>query len=118
MTGPEISGWGRCRAGRNNCDTIPAMQITRRTALAGLGGMATAAAQSGKIQRLLYVTHKTGFSIHDIDNGHKHIRDIAVPDTADYKGISASISLGRLYLTSNLKDELVCIDLATDRILW
>src|SRR5262249_49634926 len=94
------------------------MQITRRTALMGLAGVGAAGAQSGKVQRLLYVTHKTGISVHDIDNGHKHIRDIGVPDTADYKGISASISLGRLYLTSNLKDELVCIDLATDRILW
>ena len=28
------------------------------------------------------------------------------------------MSLGKLYLTSNLKDELVCIDLATDKIDW
>ena len=28
------------------------------------------------------------------------------------------MSLGKLYLTSNLKDELVCIDLATDKVDW
>jgi DNA-binding beta-propeller fold protein YncE len=70
------------------------------------------------IERLLYVSNKTGVSIYDINDGHKFLRKFDVPDTADYKGISASVSLGKLYLTSNLKDELVCIDLATDKIDW
>jgi YVTN family beta-propeller protein len=46
------------------------------------------------------------------------MRNIDVPDTSEYKGISASPQLGKLYLTSNLKDELLCIDLATDAIDW
>ena len=32
---------------------------------------------------------------------HKLLRNFDVPDTAEYKGISASVSLGKLYLTSN-----------------
>lgn len=70
------------------------------------------------IERLLYVTDQTGVSIYDINDDHKLLRKFAVPDTSAYKGISASISLGKLYLTSNLKDELVCIDLATDQVDW
>ena len=70
------------------------------------------------IERLLYISNKTGVSIYDINDSHKLLRKFDVPDTADYKGISASVSLGKLYLTSNLKDELLCIDLATDKIDW
>jgi DNA-binding beta-propeller fold protein YncE len=70
------------------------------------------------VERLLYVTNKTGISVYDINDSHTLLRTIDVPDTADYKGISASVPLGKLYLTSNLKDELVCIDLATEAIDW
>lgn len=69
-------------------------------------------------ERLLYVADKSGLSVYDINDSHKLLRRIEVPDTADYKGISASPQLGKLYLTSNLKDELVCIDLATEKIDW
>src|SRR6266851_3528225 len=70
------------------------------------------------VERLLYVTNKTGISIYDINNNHKLLRSIDVPETSEYKGISASVSLAKLYLTSNLKDDLLCIDLATDKIDW
>ena len=70
------------------------------------------------IERLLYISTKTGVSVYDIHDGHKFLRKFEVPDSAEYKGISASVSLGKLYLTSNSKDELICIDLATDKIDW
>src|SRR4051794_15376839 len=73
---------------------------------------------SNEIERLLYVTNKTGVSIYDINDNHRLLRSFDVPDTAEYKGISASVSLGKLYLTSNLKDDLLCIDLDTDKIDW
>lgn len=83
---------------------------------------ATVSKSQGKVvngtERLLYVTNKTGVSIYDINDRHKLLRSFEVPDTEEYKGISASTSLGKLYLTSNEKDELLCIDLATDRIDW
>jgi len=72
----------------------------------------------GGLERLLYVTNKSGISIYDINDSHKLLRNIDVPDTANYKGISVSVQLGKLYLTSNLKDDLVCIDLATEAIEW
>jgi len=70
------------------------------------------------LERLLYVTGKTGISVYDINDAHRLLRTIDLPDTAAYKGISASPQLGKLYVTSNLKDELVCLDLATEKIAW
>ena len=76
------------------------------------------AASAANVQRLLYVTDKTGISIYDIDNGHTLVRKIAIPDSGAYKGISASVQLQRLYVTSNVKDDLICLDLKTDKVLW
>jgi len=70
------------------------------------------------LERLLYVTDKSGLSVYDINDSHKLLRQIAVPDTGIYKGISASVPLGQLQLTSNLKDDIVALDLATDAIAW
>ncbi len=69
-------------------------------------------------ERRLYVTDKTGISVYDIDNGHKFLRKIEIPDSGDYKGIAASVPLGKLYVTSYKKDELICLDLKTDAVLW
>src|SRR5947207_2636746 len=83
---------------------------------------ADASAKRGKIltglERLLYVTNRSGISVYDINSGHTLLRKIELPDSGDYKGISASVSLGKLYVTSYLKDELICMDLATDAIVW
>ena len=72
----------------------------------------------GGVERLLYVTDRSGISVYDINDSHKLLRKIDVPGTGDYKGISASPQLGKLYITSYAKDELVCIDLATEKIDW
>jgi DNA-binding beta-propeller fold protein YncE len=69
-------------------------------------------------ERRLYVTEKTGISVYDIDKGHKFVRKIDIPDSGDYKGIAASIPFGKLYVTSYKKDELICVDLKTDAVLW
>ena len=76
------------------------------------------AAGSGHPERRLYVTDKTGISVYDIDNGHKFLRKIDIPDSGDYKGIAASTALGKLYVTSYKKDDLICLDLKTESILW
>src|ERR1700716_1146243 len=73
---------------------------------------------SGGVERLLYVTNKSGVSVYDINDSHKLLRSFEVPETSEYKGISASVQLGKLYLTSNLKDDLLCIDLAAESIDW
>src|SRR5690349_10614407 len=83
-----------------------------------LAGAATRGKVEGGIERLLYVTDRSGVSVYDINDGHKLLRKIDLPGTGDYKGISASPQLGKLYITSYAKDELLCIDLATDAIDW
>lgn len=69
-------------------------------------------------QRRLYVTDKSGISVYDIDHGHQLLRKIDVPDSGDYKGIAASVQLGKLYVTSYKKDELICLDLKTEKVDW
>jgi DNA-binding beta-propeller fold protein YncE len=70
------------------------------------------------VERRLYVTDRTGISVYDIDHDHKLLRKIDVPDSGDYKGICASPHLNRLYITSHTRDELICLDLANDTIVW
>jgi DNA-binding beta-propeller fold protein YncE len=72
----------------------------------------------GRLERRLYVADDVGLSVYDIDDGHRRLRRIEVPESGSYKGIAASIALGRLYITSNLKDELISIDLATEKVVW
>src|SRR5258708_12437455 len=56
----------------------------------------------GGVERLLYVTNKSGVSVYDINDSHKLLRSFEVPETAEYKGISASWNPAKLSLTSNL----------------
>jgi DNA-binding beta-propeller fold protein YncE len=89
--------------------TIPALLLLSAT---------LPAAPPDRIQRLLYVTDRTGISVYDIDGGHKLVRKIELPGTGDYKGISASPQLGRLFVTSYKQDELLSVDLQDDHIVW
>lgn len=70
------------------------------------------------LERLLYVTDKEGLSIYDINDGHKFLGKLDVPETGAFKGISVSPQLGKLYLASYLKDDLVCVDLQTNQVDW
>ena len=70
------------------------------------------------LERRLYVTNASGISVYDIGGGHAFLRKIDIPDSGDYKGIAASPQLGRLYVTSHRRDELICLDLASDAVLW
>jgi len=70
------------------------------------------------VEHRLYVTDKSGISVYDIDDNHRLLRKIPLPDTGSYKGICASIPLKTLYVTSNTQDELVAMDLGTEEIRW
>lgn len=94
-----------------------ALTLAGALALA-LASHASSARSLAAIERRLYVTEKTGISVYDIDRGHAFIRRIDVPDSGDYPGIAASPQLGRLYVTSHTRDELIAIDLATDTVAW
>ena len=78
----------------------------------------TADAAVVSVERRLYVADKSGLSVYDIDHGHKFVRKIELPDSGDYKGICASPALGKLYITSNTRDELICLDLSSETISW
>ena len=87
------------------------------TALLLLAGAITKSPGAAR-QRRLYVTDKSGISVYDIDHGHRLLKQIDVPDSGDYKGIAASVQTGKLYVTSYKKDDLICIDLKTDKVDW
>ncbi|HZO53918.1 MAG TPA: hypothetical protein VFB63_14480 [Bryobacteraceae bacterium] len=91
-------------------------------ALAALTTMDAQSRKTGKIaggmERLLYVTDKSGISVYDINDAHKLLGRIDVPETGGYYGIAASPQLGYLYLSSNVKRDMVCLDLQTEKIVW
>lgn len=87
-------------------------------AIGSLLALLWGAAQPPPLERRLYVTNRTGISVYDIDHGHALLRNIDIPNSGDYKGIAASAQLGRLYVTSHRGDELLCLDLATDAVVW
>jgi len=73
---------------------------------------------AGGLERRLYVSNSKDISVYDINDNHKLLGKIEIPESGSYKGIAASVQLGRLYITSSVKDELICLDLATEKIVW
>lgn len=69
-------------------------------------------------QRVLYVANKSKLTLYDIDDHHRRIGHIPLPHTGQFKGICASVPLGRIYVTSNDEDELLALDLSTEKIVW
>ena len=57
------------------------------------------------MERLLYDTDRSGVSVYDINDSLRLPRKIELPDTGDHRGISSSVPLGRLYLTSYRKND-------------
>jgi DNA-binding beta-propeller fold protein YncE len=80
--------------------------------------LALSANASSSTSRRLYVAETKEISVYDIDGGHSLVRRIAIPEAGEYKGIAASPALQRLFLSSHAKDELISIDLATDKVVW
>src|SRR4051812_34556024 len=90
-------------------------------------------ADETKPHRLLYVAEPGvrdyleygghGVLVFDIDNNHTFVRRIATGGVdrvtgkpMNVKGVCASAATGRLYV-STIKS-LMCLDLATDKLLW
>jgi DNA-binding beta-propeller fold protein YncE len=76
-------------------------------------------------QHLLYVTvpdgaggsKGRGIYIFDIENGHKLVRQIDIPDIGGTRGVCASPVTARLYYAHG-NTRLACLDLLTDKKLW
>jgi DNA-binding beta-propeller fold protein YncE len=106
----------------------------RRLLLLGLGALRAArpARAAGRERRFLYVAEPgirnyvefggVGVLVFDIDAGYRFVRRIPTLETApggapeNVKGVCASAKTGRLYVSTIRR--LLCIDLATDRLLW
>ncbi|MEO5602135.1 MAG: YncE family protein [Cyclobacteriaceae bacterium] len=72
-----------------------------------------------QIDKLLYVAEDHGYIyVYDINAGHRLLRKFEVPGTGAYKGISVDPKRGKLYLSSNISDQFVCVDLKTEKIEW
>ena len=71
------------------------------------------------VERFLYVAEDQGWVyIYDINNNHKLVRKFEVQGTGEFKGICADPVRGKLYLSSYVNDQLVCVDLKTEKIDW
>jgi DNA-binding beta-propeller fold protein YncE len=71
------------------------------------------------VERLLYVAEDQGWVyVYDINDGHRLLRKFEVPDAGEFKGICADPHRGKLYLSSYTNDQLVCVDLKTEKVDW
>ena len=83
--------------------------------------------------RLMYACLNKDVAVFDMDAGHKFVRWIPLNTdpaklteppvkgdrgAANFRGICADPASGKLWVTYNPTDELICLDLATDRVLW
>lgn len=74
---------------------------------------------SQEVQRYVYVAQDQGWIyVYDIKNQHQLVKKFEVPGTGEYKGISADAKRGKIYLSSYTNDQLVCVDLYTEKIDW
>lgn len=76
------------------------------------------AAETNLYERRLYAAGKSALRVYDIDASHALLRTVELVGAGDIRGIVASIPLGRLYLTARARNELLCVDLATESVLW
>ncbi len=72
-----------------------------------------------QVERLLYVAEDHGVVyVYNINDNHRLLRKFEVPGTGSYKGISADPKRGKLYLSSYVGDQFVCVDLPSEKIDW
>ncbi len=72
-----------------------------------------------QVERLLYVAEDHGFVyLYNINDNHRLVRKFEVPGTGSYKGVSADPKRGKLYLSSFVGDQFVCVDLRSEKIDW
>ena len=99
------------------------LQVTAAALL--LCAMLLASAAAAAEQRLLYVTVPDGAGgskghgiyLFDIDDGHKFVRKIDIPDMGGTRGVCASPATDKLYYAHG-NTKLTCMDLLTEKKLW
>ncbi len=74
---------------------------------------------NAQIDRHLYVAEDQGFIyVYDINDMHQFIKKFEVPGTGEFKGICADAKRGKIYLSSYVGDQLVCVDIKSEKIDW
>jgi len=113
--------------GKASHDTIARMKHTCLLTLLGLSLACAAFGQSGT-KRYLYMSTPDaaqeegrsgdGILVFDIDNGHKFVRRISIPNFKEgLRGFAGNLKTHRVcYSTSNRR--LGCFDLETEKVLW
>lgn len=89
-----------------------------------LGSLAPTFSADTPIKRLLYVTSRDGAGgkgdkgiyVYDIDNGHKLMKFIPMPQLGGTRGVTAATS-GKLWI-AHANDKLLCMDIKTEKVLW
>ncbi len=81
--------------------------------------LALAASLPAATERRLYVAEDQGeVYVYDIANQHRLLHKFDVPGAGIYKGICADAKRGKLYLSSYVSDQLICVDLETEKVDW
>jgi DNA-binding beta-propeller fold protein YncE len=86
---------------------------------------AAAWAEDDSVKRYLYVTSRDGAGgkgdkgiyVYDIDDGHKLVRFIPMPQLGGTRGSCGCAATDKMWIAHN-NDKLLCLDLKTDRVLW
>src|SRR5215475_9157958 len=90
-----------------------------------LGSMAPTFSADAPSKRLLYVTSRDGAGgkgdkgiyVYDIDNGHKLVKFIAMPQLGGTRGACACAATRKMWIAHS-NDKLLCLDLKTEKVLW
>lgn len=77
------------------------------------------------VKRFLYVSSRDGAGgkgdkgiyVYDIDNGHKLVKFIALPQLGGTRGFCGNAAAGKVWIAHN-NDKLLCLDLKTEKVLW
>ena len=106
----------------HNAGPINRMVIAAIVSLAPITGLA---ADKG-VKRLLYVAApdgamrspaKPGVYVYDIDDGHKLVKHISIPEMGGALGCAASAAAGRLYI-SHQNTHMMCFDIVKETKVW
>ncbi|MGE3808338.1 MAG: hypothetical protein AB7K24_27060 [Gemmataceae bacterium] len=88
-------------------------------------GASLSAGADGDVKRLLYVSSRDGAGglggkgiyVYDIDNGHKLVKFISLPELGGTRGATACAATGKFYI-SHSQNKLLCLDLVSEKPVW
>src|SRR5262245_54530410 len=90
-----------------------------------LSAQTTGSAADTLVKRLLFVTSRDGAGgkgskgiyVYDIDNGHKLVKLIELPQLGGTRGACGCAATSKMWIAHG-NDKLLCLDLKTEKVLW